>query len=482
MSVSLLTVWRAARARAVPFTGESAAYLVLLACEEQTFAPRSVDLSNIGLDEAGGVQLRGREPSDDARAERELRQLLAQLLEVTSSPGIALVRAASRPCCGSLAAFGAELTKALIPFNRAAARRALNRLYRETERAEARGLLAPAAVPTSSTDPTSPPVPRPAGAFRASGAQDESGPGPLSVPSATTTPQPLPLAVPEPSPVADQSAPSAAVAQQEPVEPFPVFQLSLEPSPVSPFAVLATPPAQSTFASPSPPSVLPGLPIREAVSSAKPPPVIERLPPAHEPAVHGPQEPSHLPDPCAASAPCGDWPTRPETLVARRRAGGAREREWTEPLPTPRRMPPRAVEVASVTELERPPETPPLGSLVYSAVGTREPLAFEVASDDPTERSPAVCELELASSDGLEWPVELADRSAAIPLEPERDALPPIPEPESYPGMTGEKSDVRSLLSGFQVEGVLAENDLRGELKRFLGIDETPRPSTLRRR
>ena len=145
-------------------------------------------------------------------------------------------------------------------------------------------------------------------------------------------------------------------------------------------------------------------------------------------------------------------------------------------------MPPRAADVPPVVEIERPPETPPLGSLAYRALSVREPLAFEAASDDPTERSPAVCEREPASSDGLEWPVELAHRSAAIPLEPERDALPPIPEPESYPGMTGEKSDVRSLLSGFQVEGVLAENDLRGELKRFLGMDETPRPSTLRRR
>jgi hypothetical protein len=479
MSVSLLTVWRAARARAVPFTGESAGYLVLLACEEQTFAPRGVDLSNVWLDEAGGVKLRGREPSDDACAERELRQLLAQLLEVTSSPGIALVRAASRACCGSLAAFGAELTKALIPFNRAAARRALNRLYRETERAEAQGKLAPAAVPTSPaasvrTSPaasvrTSPPAPQAAGASPGSGDADglgthPRGSGSSSVSGLATTLKPDPV-------------------------PVPAFQLLLEPSPVSPFARVATPPASSAFVSPIPPSALPGLARREVVSSAKPPPVIERWlpanerrPPANEPALHGPQEPEHLTGPCAAASPCLPSPTRPETLVARRRAGGAREREWTEPLPTPPRMPPRVVEVATVMEVERSPETPPLGSLAYGVPSTREPLAFDVVSDDPTERSPAVSEPEPASSDGSAWPVELADHGAAIPLEPERDAVPPVPEPEPYPGMTGEKSDVRSLLSGFQVEGVLAENDLRGELKRFLGIDETPRPSTLRRR
>jgi hypothetical protein len=232
------------------------------------------------------------------------------------------------------------------------------------------------------------------------------------------------------------------------------------------------------------PSVPPGLPFRDAVASARPPPVIERPAPANEPAAHVPQELEHLTGSGAASALCAPFPTRPETLAARRRAGVDRDREWTEPLPTPPRMPPRVAEVAAVMELERPPETPPLGSLAYSAHSTLEPLAFEAVSDDPTERSPAVCDPapEPASSDGLEWPVELADRSAAIPLEPERDAVPPIPERESYPGMTGEKSDVRSLLSGFQVEGVLAENDLRGELKRFLGIDETPRPSTLRRR
>lgn len=158
MSASLLTVWRAARARAVPFAGESAGYVVLLACEELALSPRRVELANLSLNPDGGVRTLGREPVAEAQTEAELRSLLGELLQVASSPGVGLLRAASREPSGSLRAFAVELQKALIPVNRAAARRALSRLCRETVRACENGKLAP--LPgTPGRDPLPPPRP-----------------------------------------------------------------------------------------------------------------------------------------------------------------------------------------------------------------------------------------------------------------------------------------------------------------------------------
>jgi hypothetical protein len=141
MSVTLLDIWRAARGRSVPFSGESAGYVVLALCEETRGAPRALALSDVELGADGGVRLMAASACSEAQGETELRALLARLLEVASSPGPSLWRAAGRASTGGVSGLAVELQKALIPFNRAAARRALLRLYRETERAISQGRL-----------------------------------------------------------------------------------------------------------------------------------------------------------------------------------------------------------------------------------------------------------------------------------------------------------------------------------------------------
>src|SRR5690606_21193375 len=111
-------------------------------CEELDRLPRHVALETVVLDEHGALHARAREASTPLDAERALRDVLARLLEVASSPGPALVRAASRAPAGNVATLAFELEKALVPLNRTAAQRALLRLYRETERARHEGRLA----------------------------------------------------------------------------------------------------------------------------------------------------------------------------------------------------------------------------------------------------------------------------------------------------------------------------------------------------
>lgn len=141
MSVTLLEVVQAARARAVPLAAESAGYLALSLSERALHVPRRVELGAVELEDDGSLQLIAGEALEGAALEQTLRGVLSQLLAVASSPGPSLVRAAGRLPTGNLPALVAELERALVPVNRTAAKRALVRLCRETERARREGRL-----------------------------------------------------------------------------------------------------------------------------------------------------------------------------------------------------------------------------------------------------------------------------------------------------------------------------------------------------
>jgi hypothetical protein len=144
VTVSLLEILAAARAHVAPLAAESAGYLLLAVTDHVASAPRAVTADEVELMPDGSVRLRARRGvMGDGDAEQVLRQLLARTLEVASSVGPALRRAAQRRQDTGLPALVHELETALIPVNRAAAKRALARLHRETERAKSMGKLAP---------------------------------------------------------------------------------------------------------------------------------------------------------------------------------------------------------------------------------------------------------------------------------------------------------------------------------------------------
>jgi hypothetical protein len=142
MTVSLVEIFAAARAHAAPLAAESAGYLLLAVADHVVAAPRAVAPEAVELSSDGAVRLRPhRGPSQEGGAEAAVRGLLARALEVAGSTGPALRRAADRREETGLTALVRELEVALIPVNRAAAKRALSRLHRETERARDAGKL-----------------------------------------------------------------------------------------------------------------------------------------------------------------------------------------------------------------------------------------------------------------------------------------------------------------------------------------------------
>ncbi len=142
MTVSLLEILAAARAHAAPLAAESAGYLLLAVTDHLALSPRAVTAEDVELQTDGKVRLRGGGAAAPAgEAEQIARRLLARTLEVSSSVGPALRRAAERRENTGLDGLVRELEVALIPVNRSAARRALSRINRETARAREQGKL-----------------------------------------------------------------------------------------------------------------------------------------------------------------------------------------------------------------------------------------------------------------------------------------------------------------------------------------------------
>ena len=141
MSVTLSEVKRAARAHRAPLAGESAGYLVLALADQVLSAPRLIQPGDVQLTEDGGLRVLRGQASSEADAELSLRRALDDLLLVASSGSAALMRAGRRAVLVGMPALVRELEAALIPVNRAAARRALARLHRETARALSSGEL-----------------------------------------------------------------------------------------------------------------------------------------------------------------------------------------------------------------------------------------------------------------------------------------------------------------------------------------------------
>ena len=135
MSVNLEQIVVAGEARKASVAGEVAGYLILAAADELARAPREFSAEDVSLDERGTVSVgRGRACESEQTA-LLLREYLGELLGVSRPLPPALLRA-TRKSSGQVADLIRELEAALIPVNRAAARRALSRLQREVTQAE----------------------------------------------------------------------------------------------------------------------------------------------------------------------------------------------------------------------------------------------------------------------------------------------------------------------------------------------------------
>lgn len=159
MSVKLHEIMSAAHARSASLAAEVAGYLVLGAADQIAGAPRSLGYADVSLSEEGQIRIAGGTPVDELSAERTLREILAAMLLESSSVTPGLLRAAHKPSAAGVDALIREIEVALVPVNRAAARRALARLHRDVERARSAGRLAewrPPAPPEQAPPPPAP--------------------------------------------------------------------------------------------------------------------------------------------------------------------------------------------------------------------------------------------------------------------------------------------------------------------------------------
>ena len=222
MTVSLLEIMAAARSHAAPLAAESAGYLLLAVADHVVAAPRLVTPDDVELLLDGSVRLRSRPAPDSSRAEQVVRRLLRRTLEVSSSVGPGLRRAAERTEDTGLAALVRELEVALIPVNRGAAKRALSRLHRETERARHAGkLTALLAAESVTSELEVAPAPSPP--------RTEAAPS-APAPSPVVASHPAPEAL-EPSPVALPAVVAVAPPPAVPARPAAALDLTLTPPP-----------------------------------------------------------------------------------------------------------------------------------------------------------------------------------------------------------------------------------------------------------
>jgi len=144
--VTLPQILVAASTRYAHMVPESAGYLILALCEAVGYLPLAIPDSAIELSAEGAVAVTQQGKVVVApEASQTMRELFARLLAVTAgaTPRLAAVaRARDIGAERSLDTLAAEIEAALVPMNRAAGKRSLGRLARETLRAIESGTLA----------------------------------------------------------------------------------------------------------------------------------------------------------------------------------------------------------------------------------------------------------------------------------------------------------------------------------------------------
>jgi hypothetical protein len=473
MSVSLSEVLAGAEAQAVPLSAECAGYLVLAAADQAALSPRRVQAGEVCLLDDGAVRLLGGVPADDATAEGDLRELLGGLLSSASSSTAGLTRARRRAAGAGIGALLRELERALIPVNRAAARRALARLARETVRAKDEGRLTVAPPPPREPAPvTAPPAPVVPVAVPdvVEVAALAAGPAAIPVESATSAGVVSPVAV-----EAERGLTEQLPKRPEPPRVEVTERLEL------PFVAAAV--ASVVVAEPAPVVELP------AESETRPEPVVLRAsqrPPAMPPASIAPDPLSVVPPPVRELAPTGDTPVLGTVLAPTLVADEPRlsVAELALSLATPELAAADEIEIEiewtfSEDESTIVPEEVELLPAEVSAEPERtEPCPSPLAESVPPPAVAAVADIELpddvlasapSASELPEVDTKLPPWVTARPEEPELSPLPRVAMPRPR------ESNVDDLLDGMQSEA-LGEDELKSGLKGLAGLEPTPSP------
>ncbi len=450
MTVSLLEILAAARTHAAPLAAESAGYLMLGVADHLALAPRGVIADEIELSPDGSVRLRAhRAGANGASPEVAVRRLLGRTLEVASAAGPALRRAAERCDEAGLPGLVRELETALIPVNRSAAKRALTRLHRETQRARDAGKLEAQLQHEAAVQATPAPV---ADAMAFSTEFPETAP---------------------PAPVLPSVAPAVAVVAAEP--PAAAVPVTARVSVEVPAAAVAAP-VPAAFLSPPP------LPTTRAVNETltKPEPVVVR---ARE---RGSSTPRLGTVVTAQSLPGeeGELTERAPSVALEAEELAIDVVVDVEPVIEPSELA-LAPQPLVDPEPSRIPDV--LSAMLALHVGIeadeaptrlRGVVTEPIAEPQPQPQPVAVPVQELcepAVHEALTWnPGAVAERvpEAAPQLHVIEPELPL--EPYAPAVLPARISDVSELLDSFHVSGASEERELRGALKEMAGLELTP--------
>ena len=267
MSLSLLQVVAAVRARRASLSAETVGYLLLGVSDHVVAVPREIGAADVLLGEEGAVKVGAGRIAAPDRTERALRELLEALLSVASTATPSLLRIGRRQTAVGIEALVRELEAALIPVNRSAARRALTRLYRDTLRAAQAGPLDVAAAQAWLQRAMAPSAPAPA-------VVSEPNP-PAAEPMVTTVavsevpvevveisrPTPIPATRPPPLPAIEERPELESLTRPEPVlvraavrARAEVREQLVEPEPFAGTPRLGTFAARAVVPPPLPPS------------------------------------------------------------------------------------------------------------------------------------------------------------------------------------------------------------------------------------
>lgn len=297
LSVTLEEVLGAAKARAASLVPETSGYLALAIADASARLPFRLDDDMIALTTEGSVQVaRGSVVVPPQESAQRIRDMLARLLALSIGSAPALVGAsrARRESPVGVDGFIAELENALVPVNRAAARRALARLARETARARESGKL------RRRKTSKRPPADREALVAAAEVPPAPRAPAPL--------PAPLPAAAALPTAVPLPAAPPSTVQVAESLEADLAIDVELSPVPPAPAPAAPEP---AVLAAPAP---------VEAPAAPAPAPIAAPPAAARQPAEFAHEEPEEPATICDAPVELTPEPTPPPK---RRKRGGS---------------------------------------------------------------------------------------------------------------------------------------------------------------
>lgn len=515
MDLRLEQVLAAARARRAALSAETAGYIALGVADALAVSPGVVRESDVLLDADGNVAVTGAQRAEDAgAAERSVRSLLHKLLSASAGSSPSLSACARRQAGNGMRALVEELEAALIPVNRAAARRAIGRLAREASKVASLPSEPPRPAPRVAREPTAAataPAPQPGPTAGRAADLFEAATEPEYAEQHAASPVPV-VAAPQPV----DTTPTELTAVESAEHTVPLELIPAEPTP-GPASTQEPESQTSPIDRPAPvPPAVPDLEVGQIVRRPSPLMEMSPVPPTPAPPTPAPtradphgltpqlstydphtaapvQEPGNPAPPTPPPPPANETPAWDDSY-SERSASRAVHPACVVPEVDPA---PGHVATAQPPDVVLPPGQPepprvvlptPEPPGVAEAPEPSVPIDVVISATPPPARAeapePSVPVEMMAGLTPGPAPAPPAPPTPAPPSperarEPSRGSgRPPARAPEGPQDAVGgvQVSGVDDLLASFAPGTKRSPREVAGELKAMVGLDPTPPP------